>query len=196
MWYGTPMKTTSFSLVILVALVFFPFFVQAKGEFMVGGKLIDEGDPGITEAHGEVCTVRHYHGVLDGVADPQPNGCGHGEVLPSTSPVAATKTESLPARFFAWVGSFFSKETKETVVNVIDVAAEANGLPPPGTVSDAVDIVKDAAPSIKEKIDNIEEYRESAGEEDNLGIYNNLDKVSENPTISERFFRWFNSLVK
>ncbi len=189
------MKTPSIFIALFVAFALAPFWAQAHGEFMVGGKLIDEGDPGITEAHGDVCGVRHYHGVLDGVADPEPNGCGHGEVLPATSPVA-TKTESLPARFFAWVGSFFSKETKETVVNVIDVAAEANGIPPPGTVSDVVDIVKDAAPSIKENIDNIKEYRESAGEEDTLGIYNNLDNVSENPTLSERFFRWFNSLVK
>ncbi len=176
-------------------LFIIPVFVFAHGEFMVAGKLINAEDPGITEAHGEVCAVRHYHGVLDGVADPNPNGCGHGEVVAATSPVA-TKTESLPARFFAWVGSFFSKETKETVVNVIDVAAEANGIPPPGTVSDVVDIVKDAAPGIKENIDNIKEYRETAGENDTLGIYNDLNKVSENPTLSERFFRWFNSLVK
>ncbi len=186
---------TVFGLSAVTLLLLGASVASAAGEFMVNGKLIDANDPGITEAHGEVCAVKHYHGVLDGVADPAPDGCGHGEVVPSTSPVG-TKTESLPARFFTWLGSFFSDETKETAKNVIDVAAEANGIPPPGTVSDVVDIVKDATPAIKEKIDTIKEYRETAGEEDTLGIYNNLDKVSENPTLSERFFRWFNSLIK
>ncbi len=47
-----------------------------------------------------------------------------------------------------------------------------------------------------ENVGNINEYRENvAPEEDTLGVYNDLGDVPENPTLSQRFFRWFNNLL-
>lgn len=193
--------TKNFIFLALSGLLLLPLGVSAEHKSTVAGQIINSDDSGITAAHGEVCSVQHYHGTLNEVADPNPNGCGHGEVTAiahgdgdgETLPAAKPAEKGLWDRFWGWVGSL----TKEDAMNVVDVAAEANGIPPPGTVSDTVDIVKEATPQIMEKAEGIREYRESVDpEDDNLGIYNNLDKVPENPTISQRFFKWFNSLVK
>ena len=121
---------------------------------------------------------------------------GQGGVIPErivVTAVAPAEEPGLWTRFWTWVGSL----TKDDVVNVVDVGAEATGIPPPGTVSDAVDITKEATPSIMEKVDNIGEYRENVDQdEDTLGIYNDLDNVPENPTLSQRFFRWLNNIIK
>ena len=186
--------------VALFGLLVVPLVSSAEHRSSAAGQVIDSNDSGITPAHEGSCEVMHYHGTLNGVADPNPNGCGHGQVTliahgdgdGETLPAPAPAEKSLWSRFWSWVGSL----TKEDAVNVIDVAAEANGIPPPGTVSDAVDITREATPSIMENIGNIEEYRENVSEdEDTLGIYNNLDNVPEEPTLSQRFFKWFNSLV-
>jgi hypothetical protein len=151
-------------LLILTALFLVPGAVSANHKAEVGGKvIIDSNDPGIKGVD-DGCDSIHYHGALGGVADPAPTGCGHGVVTViahgdgdgESIPPPLPKGPSFPARVWQWLGSWFTTEQKAVIGNVVDVAAEANGLPPPGTVSDTVDIVKDAAPSIKEKIDVID----------------------------------------
>jgi hypothetical protein len=191
------MKAVALSLGLAVVLS--PFFVSAGHKLYVGSTIITPEDRGIFEEHGANCTYRHYHGELSGVADPAPDGCGHGEVKSivhgdgdgETIPPPPTKGNW--ERFTTWVGSWF---TSENAKNVVDVAAEANGIPPPFQVAELVDITKDATPAIKEKIDNIKEYRETAGDEDTLGIYT-APTSGGNPdgsdTLSQRFFKWINS---
>lgn len=180
-------------------LISFPGISFAGHKSFVGTVIIDSADEGIYEEHGGNCAYRHYHGELNGVTDPAENGCGHGEVKSIVH--GDGDGESLPpppaksnwSQFTEWLGSWF---TEDNVMDVIDVAAEANGLPPPGDVRDLVDIVKEATPQIMEKVEGIEEYRESVGpEEDTLGLYNDLSEVPEKPTLSERFFKWFDSLT-
>ena len=182
-------------------LFLLPLVSLAEHKSAVAGKIINSDDSGITPAHGEVCAVVHYHGTLDEVTDPAPNGCGHGEVTliahgdsdGETLPVATpTETTGLWTRFTNWVKSI----TSEDVGNVVDVAAEANGLPPPNTISDAVDITKEATPSIMENVENIENYRESIDpEDDNLDLYRNPADGLEEGSVSQRFFKWFSSLT-
>lgn len=162
----------------------------ADHEAMVAGEVIDLASASLS--HGEACDDVHYHGDLNGKPDPDPDGCGHGVVTilehdedgESIVPAAAPEEEE-------------SSSLWGTVTDWLDVAFQSiSGGFSPKTVSDSVDITKDAAPSIDENIDNIEEYRESVPEgEDTLGIYNDLNDVPEEPTISQRFFRWFNNLT-
>jgi len=194
-------------IVSLVALVLLlaPISVLAEHKSAVAGKVIDSTDPGITAAHGEVCAITHYHGELDGVADPAPDGCGHGEVAiiahgdgdgETVPPPPVVVQENWFMRtwhgFTAWVSSLNREDAK----NVVDVVAESNGIPPPGTVSDSVDIVVEATPSIMENRDNVTEYRESIDpENDNMGIYRPAEEGLEEGSVSQRFFRWFSSLT-
>lgn len=182
----------------LVLLV--PLFVEASHKSYVGDVVIDSNDRGIYERHEPNCAYRHYHGTLNDVPDPAPEGCGHGEVKLIMH--GDGNGESIPPppakgnweRFTTWVGSWF---TKENAKNVVDVAAEANGIPPPFQTAEIVDITKEAAPAIKEKIDNIEEYRETAGEDDTLGIYNapsSGGNADGSDTLSQKFFKWLNEL--
>ncbi len=186
--------------ILAAVALFLPTLSFAGHKSAVGRVVIDSGDRGIYSEHGANCDVRHYHGELNDVADPAPDGCGHGEVVAIVH--GDGDGESLPPpkkstwdRFWGWVGSLLP--SKETVGNVVDVAAEANGILPPNQTAEIVDIVVEQTPQIMEKAEGIKEYRESVPEgEDTLGIYNNLDNVPENPTISQRFFKWFNSLVE
>lgn len=176
-----------------------PFFASAFHKLYVGNTIITPEDRGIFEEHGANCTYRHYHGELNGVEDPAPDGCGHGEV--KSIPHGDGDGETIPPppakgnweRFTDWVSSWL---TKENAKNVVDVAAESNGIPPPFQTAETVGIVVDAAPAIKEKIDNIKEYRETAGDEDTLDIYS-APSSGGNPdgsdTLSQRFFKWINS---
>ncbi|MDO8483284.1 MAG: hypothetical protein Q7S86_05730 [bacterium] len=200
------MKTSLASAAILISALFviIPIHASANHKAEVSGTIIiDSNDPGI-KGTDDGCDAIHYHGTLNGVADPDAHGCGHGlvtviphgdgdgEVIPPPLP----KGPSFPVRVWRWLGSWFTDDQKEAAVNVVDVVAESNGIAPPGTVSDTVDIVVEATPSIMENTENIKEYRESIDpEEDTMGIHDNLDNVPENPTISQRFFRWFNHLV-
>ncbi len=115
------------------------------------------------------------------------HGDGDGETIPPPP------TKGNWERFTTWVGSWF---TSENAKNVVDVAAEANGIPPPFQVAELVDITKENAPAIKEKIDGIKEYRETAGDEDTLGIYTaptSGGNADGSDTLSQRFFKWINS---
>ncbi len=195
------MKTLS--ILALLTLVLAPESAFAIHKSYVAGQVIDSSDRGIYEAHGENCAYRHYHGELNGVADPVPDGCGHGEVKLIAHGDGDGETIPPPPKkglwdsFVSWIKSFNTQENKDTVMNVIDVAAEANGIPPPGTVSDTVDIVKDATPAIMEKTEGIKEYRESVSpEEDTLGIYRKPDAGLEEGSLSQKFFSWLNNLLK
>jgi hypothetical protein len=205
--HGMKMRITPIA-VGAIFILFMPMLVIANHKAEVGGKtIIDSSDPGIKGVD-DGCNSIHYHGTLNGVADPATHGCGHGvvTVIPhgdgdgETIPPPLPKGPSFPARVWAWLGSWFTAEQKETMVNVVNVTAEANGVAPPGTVSDTVDIVKDATPSIKEKIDVIDEYRETTPEgEDTLGIYNKPSSggnADGSDTLSQKFFKWFDGLIK
>lgn len=186
-----------------LALFSLPLFSEASHKLYVGTTIITPEDPGIYEAHGENCGYRHYHGELNGVSDPAPDGCGHGEVKSITH--GDGDGESIPPppkkgvweSITTWVDSWF---TKENAKNAVDVAAEANGIPPPFQTAEIVDIVKEEAPAIKEKIDTIKEYRETAPPgEDTLGIYSapsSGGNADGSDTLSQKFFKWLNSLLE
>ncbi len=181
-------------------LLLSPFFASATHKMYVGSTVIATEDRGIYEEHGANCSYRHYHGELNGVADPAPDGCGHGEV--KSIPHGDGDGETIPPQpkkgFWAGVGEWFgSWFTSENAKNAVDVAAEANGIPPPFQTAEIVDITKEAAPAIKEKIDNIKEYRETSNpDEDTLGIYTaptSGGNADGSDTLSQRFFKWINS---
>jgi len=185
-------------LFVILGLLLVPAISFAEHKSTVAGQVINSDDPGIAEAHGEVCDTRHYHGELNDIADPNPHGCGHGEVIAIAHDGGDGETIPPPPkkglwdRFVSWLGSL----NRDDAVNVIDVVAESNGIPPPGTVSDTVDIVKGETPAIMEKVEGIREYRESVSEEDDtLDLYRNPAEGLEEGSISQRFFKWFNGLL-
>jgi len=57
-----------------------------------------------------------------------------------------------------------------------------------------VDIVVESSEGIAEKIENIETYREAAGDEDTLNIYDTSTEGLEEGSLSRRFFDWVNSI--
>lgn len=186
---------------ITAILLFIPLLAFANHKAEVGGKvIIDSNDTGIKGVD-DGCDAPHYHGTLNGVADPDAHGCGHGLVtmIPhgdgdgETIPPPLPKGPSFPARVWRWLGSWFTDSQKETMVNVVDVAAEANGIAPPGTVSDTVDIVVDAAPSIKANADNAKQYFDSVDEE-NTPDRDRYTLEGENPeqnAPAPSLYRWF-----
>lgn len=190
----TYIKHVSYVLVLLVAMLFFavasPAF--ADHEASVAGQVIFLA--GASLGHGENCDDVHYHGDLNGIDDPDPEGCGHGivTILPhddndeSIVPETETEEEDDGPSVWSKIGNFFA--------NIADVVVQALGGSSPKSISDSVDIVVEAAPSIKEKIDNIKAYRESAGDEDTLGIYDTSTDDLEEGSLSKRFFDWVNSI--
>lgn len=191
--YSLPVAT------LLVVILFTPVLVLANHKAEVAGKtIIDSNDAGI-KGTDDGCDALHYHGTLNGAADPEPNGCGHGlvTVIPhgdgdgETIPPPLPKGPNFPARVWKWLGSWFTTEQKETMVNVIDVAAEANGIAPPGTVSDTVDIVKDAAPSIKDNADKAEKYFDTYEDAPDRDRYTLEGENPEENAPSPTFYRWF-----
>ena len=196
------------ALALLAAALLFPVFLNADHKSSVGGTyIVDSTDANIRAEHGENCAVRHYHGELNGIADPAPDGCGHGEIKAiahgdgdgESLPVTTAKPNVF-VRAWNSISAWWDRRGREDAKNVVDVAAEANGIPPPFQVAEIVDIVKDETPAIKEKIDTIKEYRETTSpEDDTLGIYTaptSGGNADGSDTISQRFFKWFNSLVK
>lgn len=194
------MKTFSLPIAaLLFVTLLVPAVVSANHKAEVAGKtIIDSNDSGIKGVD-DGCDSIHYHGTLNGVADPEPNGCGHGlvTVIPhgdgdgETIPPPLPKGPSFPARVWNWLGSWFTKEQKETIGNVVDVAAEANGLPPPGTISDTVDIVKDAAPSIKDNADKAEKYFDTYEDAPDRDRYTLEGENPEENAPSPTLYRWF-----
>lgn len=185
--------------IFIVVLSLTPFSVSANHKAEVGGtSIIDSDDTGIKGVD-EGCDAIHYHGTLNGVADPDSNGCGHGlvTIIPhgdgdgETIPPPLPKGPSFPARVWAWLGSWFTDDQKRVAGNVIDVAAEANGIAPPGTVSETVDIVKDAAPSLKETIDNADGYFDTYEDAPDRGRYTlETENPEENASVPW-LYRWF-----
>jgi len=179
---------------VFAALITIIFFIGsgtafADHEAMVAGEVVPLADASL--GHGENCDDVHYHGDLNGKADPNPDGCGHGiiTILPhdeddeSIIPETKAEEEDESPGFWSKVGNFFA--------NVADVVAQAIGAPAPKTTYDAVEIVEEAAPSIKENIDNIKEYRDSVDEdEDTLGLIDSSTDGLEEGSISKRFFDW------
>ena len=190
----TYIKHTSYVLVFFVAILFFAVTSTsfADHEASVAGQVIFLADANL--GHGKNCDDVHYHGDLNGVPDPDPEGCGHGivTILPhddndeSILPETEDEEEDDTTSVWSKIGNFFA--------NIADVVVQAFGGSSPKTISESVDIVVEAAPSIKEKIDNIEAYRESVGDEDTLGIYDTSTDGLEEGSLSKRFFDWVNSI--
>lgn len=186
---------------LVFGLLLMPNLAAAGHKVYVGDTVLDASDYGIYEEHGQNCAYRHYHGELNGVADPAPDGCGHGEVKSIVHGDGDGESIPPPPKkgFWAGVGETIAGWfTSENAKNAVDVAAEANGIPPPFQTAEIVDITKEAAPSIKEKIDNIKEYRETAGADDTLGIYSapsSGGNADGSDTWSQKFFKWVNSLT-
>lgn len=181
---------------LALLMVCVPAFASANHKAEVAGTtLIDSNDPGIRGTD-DGCDSIHYHGTLNGVADPEPNGCGHGlvTVIPhgdgdgETIPPPLPSGPSFPARVWKWLGSWFTDSQKETMGNVVDVAAEANGIAPPGTVSDVVDIVQEAAPSIKANADNADTYFDTYKDAPDRDRYTLEGESTED---KNPFYRWF-----
>jgi hypothetical protein len=201
MLFGMNTKTLLAPGVFAVAfiLLFVPFLAFANHKAEVAGKtIVESNDPNIKGTE-ENCDSIHYHGTLNGVADPDRSGCGHGAVhtIPhgegdgETIPAPLPKGPSFPTRVWKWLGSWFSDSQKETMVNVVDVAAEANGIAPPGTVSDTVDIVKDAAPSIKANADNAEKYFDTYEDAPDRDRYTLETENPEKNAPAPGLYRWF-----
>lgn len=177
---------------IIVALFGVSNTALADHEAMVAGQVVPLADASLE--HGANCDDVHYHGELNGVPDPAPDGCGHGivTILPhdedDESIIPEEKTEEKKTK---------SPSVWERFTDWLDVLVQGiTGGFSPKTVSDSVDIVEEAAPSIAENVENIEEYRESVDEgEDTLGIYREPDSGLEEGSLSQRFFRWINSLI-
>ncbi|MDP2669039.1 MAG: hypothetical protein Q8P07_04365 [bacterium] len=190
---------------IAIITLLLPGVSFAEHKSVVAEQMIDSDDPGI-KGEDDGCDDLHYHGVLNEIADPAPNGCGHGLVVPiahgrgdgETIPYTPAPEEpGAWSRFWGWVGSFFTDKQKEVAKDVVDVAAEANGVAPPGTVSELVDITKEATPEIIENAEHIEEYRENTdSEEDTLGLYRDPAEGLEEDSISSKFFKWLSSWVE
>ena len=72
---------TRYTLVLLAALslLFLPGRAVADHQSLILGNVISSSDPGIS--NGAECPFTHYHGNLNGVADPDGAGCGHGRVF-------------------------------------------------------------------------------------------------------------------
>ena len=190
------MKTFPVPVAVLLIIAFFvPSLAFANHKAYVGKTIIDSNDAHIRGTD-DGCDSIHYHGTLNDVADPDIHGCGHGvvEVIPhgdgdgETIPAPLPKGPSFPGRVWKWLGSWFTTEQKKTIGDVVDVAAEANGIAPPGTVSDTVDIVVEAAPSIKENADNANKYFDTYKDAPDRDRYTLEGENMENKTS---LYKWF-----
>jgi len=185
-------KQKSYLTLIFIFTLFFAFAITAYAdhEAMVAGEVVPLAD--VSLSHGENCDDIHYHGELNGKTDPNPDGCGHGVVAilshdeegESVVPKEATETDDDGGSgFWSGVGEFFG--------NVVDVVLSGMGIAPPKTVHDAVDIVEDSTPSIKENKDNIERVRETTPpEEDTLNYHTTDTEGLKDYPLSKRFFDW------
>ncbi|MCK9487228.1 MAG: hypothetical protein M0R73_11115 [Dehalococcoidia bacterium] len=133
-------------------------------------------DPGITDAHAPNCPVRHYHGVLAGVADPEPRGCGHGEVV------------SLAPEEEPW---FWERINWSAFFDWFDVGVQgATTGQSPKSIYDSVTIVEDAAPSIAESVETAEEYFEVYPDAPDRARYT-LSREDPEGEGKSWLYRWF-----
>jgi len=143
----------------------------------VNGIEIDCDSPAIET--GPRCPYLHYHGTLNGVPDPDPTACGHGMVL-SVAPKEETKeVEKVPStwsKITDWLDALFQGIT---------------GGFSPKNVSDSVDIVEDATPSIKETADNAEEYFDTYEDAPDRDRYTLEDENPEENAPAPSVYRWF-----
>lgn len=139
---------------------------------------------------GPNCPQLHYHGTLNGVADPDPAACGHGLVVtvsPEEQAREAEETEkaeeapSIWSKITDWFDALFQGLT---------------GGFSPKTVSDSVDIVEDAAPSMKETADNAEEYFDTYEDAPDRDRYTLEDENPEENAPAPSLYRWFWSMFE
>lgn len=177
-----------FTIFMALGLLFMPITSSANHKTLVGGRvLIDSNDPQIVGPDDE-CDEVHYHGVLNDYPDPNPQGCGHGPAIAVEHGDGDGETIPEVSAKPSWWRTFFE--------NFVDFVADVVGAPPPFEVKRIVETVEDAAPSIQENINNIDEYRESVSEEeDTLDLYRAPEEGLEEGSLSQRFFRWFSGLM-
>ncbi|MAZ40757.1 hypothetical protein CL654_01395 [bacterium] len=186
-------KQISYTLfVIAIALFLFLNTAFADHEAMVAGQVVPLADTSLS--HGENCDDVHYHGELNGVPDPAPDGCGHGivTILPhdedgeSIVPKEESEEEeddspSAWGRFTDWLDAVFQGLT---------------GGFSPKTVSDSVDIVEDATPSLRETADNAEEYFDTYEDAPSRERYTLEDENPEENAPAPSLYRRFWSLFE
>ena len=151
----------------------------------VNGIEIDCDSPAIEI--GPNCPYLHYHGTLNGVPDPDPTACGHGMVL-SVAPKEETKeVEKAPSTEVEKAPSTWSK-----IADWFDALFQGiTGGFSPKNVSDSVDIVEDATPSIKETADNAEEYFDAYEDAPDRDRYTLEDENPEENAPAPSLYRWF-----
>ncbi|MCR4284279.1 MAG: hypothetical protein NUV64_03140 [Parcubacteria group bacterium] len=170
----------------VVAFLAVSSIALADHEAMVAGQVVPLVDASLN--HGENCDYVHYHGDLNGVSDPSPDGCGHGVVTilahdeDDESIIPEVKEKEEKGRSGIW----------NTITDWLDVAFQAiSGGFSPKTVSDSVDIVEDATPSLKETADNAEEYFDTYEDAPSRERYTlETENPEENAPIPG-IYRWF-----
>ncbi len=113
------------------------------------------------------------------------HGDGDGESIPPAP--AKGKWE----RFTTWVSDWWNKSGKEGAKNVVDVAAESNGIPPPFQTAEITDVVKDDAQSIKENADNAKEYFDTYEDAPDRDRYTLEGENPEKNAPAPGLYRWF-----
>lgn len=181
----------SLVLVALICLIAWPALARAHHQAMVAGQVIDLADASL--GHGENCDDVHYHGELNGVPDPDPDGCGHGivtildddengeSIVPETTEDADDDEDSgFWNSALDWLDALFQGLT---------------GGYSPKTTADSVDIVVEATPSIKENADNADAYfdaYEDAPDRDRYTLETeNPEENAPAPSLYRWFWSWF-----
>lgn len=138
-----------------------------------GGPIIPCDDPGISDAD-RGCPGLHYHGELNGVADPDPTGCGHGLVV-SVAPEEPDRSGLL-----------------NSVLDYLDALFQGiSGGFSPKTVYDTVDIVEDEASSLAATKENAEEYFEAYPDAEGRPRFTLEDENPEENAPIPSLYRWF-----
>ena len=145
-------------------------------ECSVAGVAIDCDDEGVYDEHGENCTVWHYHGDLNGVPDPDPTGCGHGEVFDGPPPPAEEEPSGAWETFTDWADALFQG---------------VSGGFSPKNVSDSVDIVVDASEGMAETAENAEEYFEAYPDAPGRDRYTLEDETEDHGWLYNTFWGLF-----
>lgn len=181
--------------VVFISVAFFGAvpIALAEHEAMVAGHVVPLSEASLS--HGKNCDDVHYHGELNGVPDPAPDGCGHGVVTilahneEGESIVPDAVMDDMPSG--AQPSSAWGRFT-----DWLDVLFQGiSGGFSPKTVEDSVEIVEDSVPSIKENTDNANEYFDAYEDAPSRERYTleteNPKKNAPLPSLYKRFWRLF-----
>jgi hypothetical protein len=143
-------------------------------ECVVAGTVIDCDDEGIRDAHPDNCDVVHYHGELNGLPDPEEDGCGHGEV--TERPVAAEEDSGIFDTIYTWFDVVFQG---------------ISGGFSPKSVQESVEIVEEASEGMAETAENAEEYFETYPDAPDRDRYTLEDESGDHGWLYNAFWGLF-----